>query len=174
MADQCRWFAARHKAQQATWALLNLQHQGFVTHWPTFPERIVRRNKVISIRRPVFPGYIFILFSLSDRKYLAINSTPGVVRLLPMRTERPAPLPAGFVEGLPDQEFTLPALAEHIAGFARDEVVRVLSGPFWPRSGASYRARQSRRVSCSRPLRSRWRPRISRGFDGARKPSTRN
>src|SRR6516162_1188835 len=117
MADQCRWFAARHKAQQATWALLNLQHQGFVTHWPTFPERIVRRNKVISVRRPIFPGYIFILFSLSDRKYVSINSTAGIVHLLPIRTERPVPLPVGFVEKLRDQQLTAPALTNHIAVF---------------------------------------------------------
>ena len=66
---------------------------------------------------------------------MSINSTPGVLRLLPTRSYRPAPLPVGFVEGLRDQEFTLPALAEHIAGFARDEVVRVLSGPFLAKIG---------------------------------------
>jgi len=133
--DQCRWFAARHKSQQGTWALLNLEHQGFVTHWPTFPERIVRRNKVISVRRPIFPGYIFILFSLSDRKYVSINSTAGIVHLLPIRTERPVPLPVGFVEKLRDQQLTAPALTNHIAVFARDEVVRVLSGPFLAKVG---------------------------------------
>src|SRR6516164_8868480 len=106
MADQCRWFAARHKSQQATWALLNLQHQGFVTHWPTFPERIVRRNKGITTSRPVFPGYIFILFSLSNRKYVAINPTSGIVHLLPTRAERPVPLPAGFVESLQMRELS--------------------------------------------------------------------
>ena len=38
-----QWFAARHRPQLAAWARLNLEHQGFVTHWPTFPERIIRR-----------------------------------------------------------------------------------------------------------------------------------
>jgi transcriptional antiterminator RfaH len=135
MADQCRWFAARHKSQQATWALLNLQHQGFVTHWPTFPERIVRRNRAITIRRPVFPGYIFILFSLSDRKYVAINSTPGVVRLLPTRSYRPAPLPAGFVESLQMRKPSAPIVAEVIATFAADAIVKILAGSFVGRLG---------------------------------------
>jgi transcriptional antiterminator RfaH len=132
--DDCRWFCARHKAEQAKWALLNLQHQGFVTHWPTFPARIVRRNKVITIGRPVFPGYIFILFSLSNRR-LAINSTPGVVRLLPTRAERPAPLPVGFVESLQMREPTAPLVAEVIATFAQNTVVRILAGAFHGKLG---------------------------------------
>ena len=135
MADQCRWFAARHKSQQATWALLNLQHQGFVTHWPTFPERIVRRNKVITISRPVFPGHIFILFSLSDRKYVAINCTPGVVRLLPTRAHRPAPLPAGFVEALQSREPSAPVVAETLQTFAANTIVRILAGAFYGKLG---------------------------------------
>ena len=135
MADQCRWFAARHKSQQATWALLNLQHQGFVTHWPTFPERIVRRNKVITISRPVFPGHIFVLFSLSDRKYVAINSTPGVVRLLPTRAHRPAPLPAGFVEALQSREPSAPVVAETLQTFAANTIVRILAGAFHGKLG---------------------------------------
>jgi len=135
MADQCRWFAARHKSQQATWALLNLQHQGFVTHWPTFPERIVRRNKVITISRPVFPGHIFVLFSLSDRKYVAINSTPGVVRLLPTRAHRPAPLPAGFVEALQSREPSAPVVAETLQTFAANTIVRILAGAFYGKLG---------------------------------------
>jgi hypothetical protein len=50
MAD--RWFAARHKSAAAKWGLLNLRHQGFVALWPTFDQRVVRRNKVIIVQAP--------------------------------------------------------------------------------------------------------------------------
>ena len=135
MADQCRWFAARLKSQQATWALLNLQHQGFVTHWPTFPERIVRRNKVITINRPVFPGYIFIWFTLSNRKYVAINWTPSVIRLLPTRSRQPAPLPEGFVEALQARAPSAPVVAETLQTFAQNAIVRILAGVFHGKLG---------------------------------------
>jgi len=133
--DDCRWFAARHKAQQEKWALLNLHHQGFVTYWPTYPESIVRRNKVITVNRPVFPGYIFIWFTLSDRKYVSINWTPGVIRLLPTRSRQPAPLPEGFVEALQMREPTAPVVAEVIATFAADTIVRILAGAFHGKLG---------------------------------------
>ena len=55
--------------------------------------------------------------------------------MLPARAERPVALPAGFVEGLRKEELTPPALAAHIAVFARDEIVRVLSGPFLAKVG---------------------------------------
>jgi transcriptional antiterminator RfaH len=133
--DDCRWFCARHKAGEAKWALLNLKHQGFVTHWPTFPERIVRRNKVITIDRPVFPGYIFIWFTLSNRKYVSINWTYGIERLLPTRSRQPAPLPVGFVEALQLREPTVPVVAEVIQTFAEHAIVKILSGAFHGRRG---------------------------------------
>jgi transcriptional antiterminator RfaH len=133
--DQCRWFCARHNPGEATWALLNLKHQGFVTHRPTFPEKIVRRNKVITLNRPVFPGYIFIWFTLANRKYVAINWTPGVMRLLPTRSRQPAPLPAGFVEALQSREPTAPVVAEVIETFAEHSIVRILAGSFVGRTG---------------------------------------
>ena len=133
--DQCRWFCARHNPGEATWALLNLKHQGFVTHRPTFPERIVRRNKVITIDRPVFPCYVFIWFTLSNRKYVAINSTYGVSRLLPTRCSRPVPLPVGFVETLQSREPSAPVVAEVIETFAEHSIVRILAGSFVGRTG---------------------------------------
>jgi transcriptional antiterminator RfaH len=135
MVDQYRWFCARHNAGEATWALLNLKHQGFVTHRPTFPERIVRRNKAVTVNRPVFPGYVFIWFTLSNRKYVAINSTYGVSRLLPTRCSRPVPLPVGFVESLQMREPTAPVVAEVIATFATDTIVRILAGAFHGKLG---------------------------------------
>jgi transcriptional antiterminator RfaH len=135
MADQYRWFCARHNAGEATWALLNLKYQGFVTHRPTFPERIVRRNKVITMDRPVFPGYVFVWFTLSNRKYVAINSTYGVSRLLPTRCSRPVPLPVGFVETLQSREPSAPVVAEVIATFAANAIVRILAGAFHGKLG---------------------------------------
>jgi len=133
--DDCRWFCARHKAGEATWALLNLKRQGFITHRPTFPERIVRRNKVITIDRPVFPDYIFIWFTLSNRKYVAINWTYGIERLLPTRSRQPAPLPVGFVESLQTCGPSMPIVVETLQTFAANTIVQILSGAFHGKFG---------------------------------------
>jgi transcriptional antiterminator RfaH len=130
-----QWFAARHKAQQASWAILNLEHQGFATYFPTFPHKIVRHNKVRVVQQPIFPGYIFIRFSLSDHRYVAINSTSGVVRLLPTQCARPVALPGGFVETLQARDVTVPLIVETLEVFACNTVVRVLAGVFVDKLG---------------------------------------
>ena len=133
--DGQQWFCARHQAASARWALLNLKNQGFVAHWPTFRERIVRRHRVIFVQRPVFPGYVFVWFSLADRRYVAINSTSGIVHLLPIRGERPAPLPAGFVEALQTRALIAPVIAEVIQTFSQHGIVKILAGAFAGKQG---------------------------------------
>ena len=55
--------------------------------------------------------------------------------MLPTRAERPAPLPVGFVESLQMREPTAPLVAEVIATFAQNTVVRILAGAFHGKLG---------------------------------------
>ena len=66
---------------------------------------------------------------------MAINWTPGVIRLLPTRSRQPAPLPEGFVEALQSREPTAPVVAEVIATFAQNAIVRILAGVFHGKLG---------------------------------------
>ena len=125
-----RWFAARYRAQLARWAQLNLRAQDFETFWPTYRETVIRRNRRVVVERPVFHGYLFVKFDLSGWRWRAINSTQGIIRLLPMGNEEPVALPAGFVEALHARAPSAPMVAAVIETFAANSVVRILGGAF--------------------------------------------
>ena len=125
----------RYRAQLARWALLNLRAQDFEALWPTYREVVIRRNRRVVVERPVFHGYLFVKFDLSGWRWRAINSTPGIIRLLPMGSEEPVALPAGFVEALQSREPSAPVVAEVIATFAANTIVRILAGAFYGKLG---------------------------------------
>jgi transcriptional antiterminator RfaH len=131
-----RWYAARHHGASFRCAQTNLRHQQFEVFAPTYPDIVIIRRRKIPAEKPVFNGYLFISFDVDGaRRWQVINSTLGVIHLLPMHSEDPQPLPPGFVEELREQEFALPELVEHITAFAKDELVRVMSGPFLAKVG---------------------------------------
>ena len=130
-----QWFAARYRAQSARWALLNLRHQDFEAFWPTWSETVIRRNRRVVVERPVFHGYLFVKFDLSGWRWRAINSTQGIIRLLPMGNEEPVALPVGFVEALQARAPSAPVVAETLQTFAQNAIVRILAGAFHGKSG---------------------------------------
>jgi len=130
-----QWFAARYRAQSARWALLNLRAQDFETFWPTYRETVIRRNRRVVVERPVFHGYLFVKFDLSGWRWRAINSTQGIIRLLPMGNEEPVALPVGFVEALQARAPSAPVVAETLQTFAQNAIVRILAGAFHGKSG---------------------------------------
>jgi transcriptional antiterminator RfaH len=130
-----RWFAARYRAQSARWALLNLRHQDFEALWPTWSETVIRRNRRMVVERPVFHGHLFVKFDLSGWRWRAINSTQGIIRLLPMGSEEPVALPVGFVEALQSRNVAAPVITKVLETFAANSVVRILAGSFAGRTG---------------------------------------
>jgi transcription antitermination factor NusG len=131
-----RWYAARHHGASFLCAQTNLRYQQFEVFAPVYPATVIIRRRKVPVEKPVFSGYLFVLFDVDGaRRWQVINSTLGVVHLLPLHSEDPQPLPPGFVEQLREQQFSVPALVDHINVFAKDELVRVLSGPFLSRVG---------------------------------------
>jgi transcriptional antiterminator RfaH len=125
-----RWYVARHKTAAADWALLNLRHQGFITLWPTFKQRVIRRNKAVIVKRPIFSGYLFIRFDIHDWHWQAINYTSGIIRLLPTHAEEPIPVPDEFIAALATREPSAPVIVEVLQRFHENEIVKILSGAF--------------------------------------------
>ena len=130
-----RWFAARYRAQLARWAQLNLRAQDFETFWPTYRETVIRRNRRVVVERPVFHGYLFVKFDLSGWRWRAINSTQGIIRLLPMGSEEPVALPRGFVEALQSRNVAVPVITKVLETFAANSIVKILGGAFAGRLG---------------------------------------
>ena len=58
------WYAARSKPSQERLALKYLHAQNFITYWPQIEIEKIKAGKVAKFKEPLFPGYIFINFTL--------------------------------------------------------------------------------------------------------------
>jgi transcriptional antiterminator RfaH len=93
------WFLAQLKPNGAQIAKRNLERQGFETFLPLEETTQQRAGRFVTVRRPLFPGYIFVAFSAVQGCWRAINSTQGITRLVSFG-RAPAPVPSGLVGGL--------------------------------------------------------------------------
>jgi transcriptional antiterminator RfaH len=108
-------------------AELHLGAQGFRTFQPQIQKTIRHARQLKTVRAPLFPRYLFVIFDLERDRWLSVRSTVGVSSLFSM-DGRPVPVPMGIVESLIERsEDNLTRLdCELIKG----QQVRVLTGPF--------------------------------------------
>lgn len=94
-----RWYLVRALTGRETFAVEQLERQGFATFLPKLPKTI-RHARRLSVRLAAyFPGYLFVQLDLTRQRWRSINGTLGVAHLVGSG-ERPAPVPKGVVEAL--------------------------------------------------------------------------
>lgn len=96
---EASWFLAQVKPNSHAIAERNLSRQGFETFLPMQEETCRARGRFVSRLRPMFPGYVFVLFELARGHSRAVNSTPGLTRLVSFGG-RPQPVPGDLVHHL--------------------------------------------------------------------------
>ena len=128
-----RWYVARTQRAWDRRAHENLIAQGFEIETPLITYKQIRRGALVDIERPAFPFYLLVRFDLeanSGPRWQAIRSTRGVTDLLPVKAERPWPVPDGAVEDL-KAAGTIDNLRTALARWVPDVTkFYVLSGPF--------------------------------------------
>jgi transcriptional antiterminator RfaH len=93
------WFLAQLKPNCGPIAERNLRRQGFQTFLPQEDGTRHSRGKFVAIKRPLFPGYLFVSFSASGGHWRTVNATSGVTRLVSFGGD-PAPVPEAIVSSL--------------------------------------------------------------------------
>lgn len=122
------WFLAQLKPNAHQLAQRHLARQGFETFLPLEERTIRRAGRFQNALKPLFPGYIFVMFCAAQGRWRAINSTQGITRLVSFGRD-PEPVPTRLVEALRRRcdgngKLQPPALPEP------GDKVRVTSGPF--------------------------------------------
>jgi transcription antitermination factor NusG len=74
------WYAIRVKSNRERVTAQALTGKGFQVCLPLYSERRLQANSARTLRLPLFPGYIFCSFDVSDR--LPILTVPGVVHIV--------------------------------------------------------------------------------------------
>ncbi len=93
------WFLAQLKPNCAKIADKNLKRQGFQTFLPIEEETRQRNGKFVTSTRPLFPGYIFVAFDVTEGLWRSVNSTYGITRLVSFGKD-PSAVPCNLVTQL--------------------------------------------------------------------------
>lgn len=133
------WVAVCTHPNRETLAIDNLRRQGYETYCPVLakPRRHARKTQIV--KRPLFPGYIFVSLNQSVQGTRSIRSTFGVRHLVQFG-DAPARLSEDFIAELKTREIDgvipLPSAKASFPpgstalireGAFRDTVVTVLS-----------------------------------------------
>lgn len=126
--QSARWYLVQVKPNSAEVAQRHLKRQEFETFLPLEQETRRRGGRFVSIKRPFFPGYLFVSANRASGPWRAICSTRGVSQLV--RTgNQPAVVPAHVIMDLQNSCDHNGCVRPSIS-LAEGDDVRVASGPF--------------------------------------------
>ena len=122
------WYAVQTQPNRENLAVLHLERQGFDV-WLPCCERIVRHARQIKrVRRPLFPGYLFINFDLETARWCSINGTIGVKSIVSFgRT--PSVVDNEFITALKASESSDGFIDTGTDNLRPGQGVEILSGP---------------------------------------------
>lgn len=123
------WYVVQHKPNGEALAIRNLERQSITIFAPH--EMGMRRfgTQQRIVRKPLFPGYLFVHFNPGEVRWRAVNSTFGVSRIVSFGTDHPVCVPPDLMRGLMERcDFSGCLLPP--TEFQPGEPVQIKSGPF--------------------------------------------
>ena len=128
-----RWYVVRVHPGQERVAATHLEQQAYGAFVPTYtPDGKTKTGKGRT-RLPLFPGYIFAMFDIAFDRWQPINSTRGVMHLLPLNRETPLPIPTEFVERIMARveagDFEPEELEDILSIYTKGQEVQIVGGP---------------------------------------------
>lgn len=139
-----KWYVVATKPNGERLAEANLRQQGFAPYLPQMMTTRSHARRVGRVKRPLFPGYLFVQLDANIARWRSINGTFGV-RYILTNNDQPHAINDGFVEALIKREENgvIRAVAMQ---FVVGEEVRITAGPFAEKIGQIMTADQSGRV----------------------------
>ena len=98
ITPQPAWYAAQLRPNGDSLALVNLERQGFNAFRPLLWETKRSEKGPQRVLRPMFPGYVFVEFDITQPDWPKIRSTRGVSRLVGNISGGPSQLPHGLID----------------------------------------------------------------------------
>ncbi|MDB5582510.1 MAG: transcriptional activator RfaH [Bradyrhizobium sp.] len=124
-----RWYVAQTHPRSEAKAAEHLRRQGFGVYLPHFRKKRRHARRVDTVKAPLFPRYLFVSVDLETQRWLAIQSTIGVARLI-CNGDVPALVQRGIVDALRQREDEQGFIKLEQRVFRLGEELRVLDGAF--------------------------------------------
>jgi transcriptional antiterminator RfaH len=124
------WYVAQTQPNAENKALVNLQHQGFVTYLPRYLKRRRHARRVELVSAPLFPRYLFVQIDTAIQRWRSIYSTFGVSRLVG-HSDTPTPVAEKVIAMLRSQEDAAGYIHfDHRPAFRVGDKIQVVGGAF--------------------------------------------
>jgi transcriptional antiterminator RfaH len=125
-----RWYVAQTQPRAETKALAHLKNQNFEAWLPEFLKRRRHARRTEMVRRPLFPGYLFVHLDLDAERWRSVLGTVGIVTLIG-GDRAPTPLADEIVDAIRARVDDKGLVVIDTAGsFSKGDAVRVADGPF--------------------------------------------
>ena len=125
-----RWYVAQTHPHAETKASLHLGRQGFEIYLPRYLKSRRHARRVETVAAPLFPGYLFVAIDMTTQRWLSIQSTVGVARLV-RDGDRPAAVPLLVLEALKCREDAGGFVQlDRLPRFSLGDKVRIRGGAF--------------------------------------------
>src|SRR3984885_15659307 len=98
-----RWYVVQTHPHAETKASEHLRRQGFAIYLPRYLKQRRHARRVERIAAPLFPRYIFVSVDLATQRWLSIDSTIGVTKLI-RNGNVPAAVPQPVIDALKCRE----------------------------------------------------------------------
>jgi transcriptional antiterminator RfaH len=98
-----QWYVVRTKPNREEIARCHLELQRFKVYLPQTIKIIKHARKTQRVKRPLFPGYLFLHLTNSEEKWTTIGSTIGTIGPLRFNTHYPT-VPSQVIELLKAKE----------------------------------------------------------------------
>lgn len=122
------WIVVSTHPHREGFALQNLQRQDFESYCPLIIKRLRTRKGAIDVRRPLFPGYLFVHVEPEMARWRPLASTYGI-RSIVRCGERLSFIDDSFVAGMKAREVD-GVIGRPQSPFQIGQEVRIAGGPF--------------------------------------------
>ena len=124
------WYVAQTRPHAEVKSSQHLRRQGFATYLPRYLKQRRHARRTDRIAAPLFPGYVFVSIDVATQRWLSIDSTCGVTKLV-RAGDRPAPVLQSIIDTLKCREDANGLVQlERRPQFSPGDKIRVVGGAF--------------------------------------------
>src|SRR5216683_124748 len=125
-----RWYVVQTRPHAESKASAHLRRQGFTIYLPCYLKQRRHARRIEKVRAPLFPSYLFVSIDIATQRWLSIDSTIGVTRLV-RDCDLPAAVPQHVIDALKLREDANGLVQlDRRPRFSPGDKIRVVGGAF--------------------------------------------
>jgi len=125
-----RWYVVQTHPHAESKASAHLRRQDFTVYLPYYLKQRRHARRIEKVRAPLFPGYLFVSIDTATQRWLSIDSTFGVTKLV-RDGDRPAAVPPHVIDALKHREDADGLIQlDRRPRFSMGDKIRVVGGAF--------------------------------------------